>query len=109
LFIDYRNHDLGGMITVMAAIQSMQLPPLTRKSMAELIAKAKRMGVAPEDYARSLIEDSLAFQREAEQQSFAKIMKPVRDAAGEVSDEEVVGLVKAVRSETHKTVRRSKR
>ena len=38
--------------------------------MSLLVANAKCMGVAPGDYAKRLIEEGLAFQREAESTSF---------------------------------------
>jgi hypothetical protein len=66
--------------------------------MAQLLAKAKRMGVRPEDFARRLIEDGLALQREAEESSFAEIMDPVRRAAGTVDEAEIVSLVKKTRT-----------
>lgn len=66
------------------------------------------MGVAPGDYAKRLIEDGLAFQREAEESSFAQIMKPVRDAAGDVDDAEIVKLVETARAEHHSGRRRKK-
>ena len=66
--------------------------------MAQLVAKAKRLGVPPEDYAKRLVEDGLAFQREAEESTFAEIMGPVRQAAGKIDDAEIVKLVEKARS-----------
>jgi hypothetical protein len=77
----------------MASTATIQLPPLTKQHMSELVAKAKRMGIDPGDYAKRLIEDGLAFQREAEESSFKKIMAPVREAAGHVNDAEITKLV----------------
>jgi hypothetical protein len=93
----------------MASVSSIQLPPLTRQSMTELVAKARRMGIEPGDYAKRLIEDGLAFQREAEESSFAKIMKPVRDAAGNVDDAEITKLVETARANFGTHARRKKR
>ncbi len=45
--------------------------------------------------------DSLAIQREAEKSTFARIMKPVREAAVEVADAEVVKLVEMARRQHH--------
>lgn len=66
--------------------------------MHELVAKAKRMGIDPGDYAKQLIEDGLALQREAEASSFAEIMGPVRDGSGNVKDAEITRLVEVARS-----------
>ena len=76
--------------------------------MSELVAKAKRMGIDPGDYAKRLIEDGLAFQREAEESSFAQIMGPVREAAGDVSDAEIGNLVETARADYHSGGRRKK-
>jgi len=74
--------------------------------MADLTAKAKRLGIRPAAYAKKLIEESLAFQREAEESSFAKIMQPVRQAAGDVDDAEITDLVETARAKHHVNGRR---
>jgi hypothetical protein len=81
---------------------TLKLSPLSKQSMAQLLAKAKRMGVPPEDYAKRLVEDGLAFQREAENASFAEIMEPVRKAAGTVGEVEIVKLVEKARTDYHR-------
>jgi hypothetical protein len=88
---------------------SISLPPLKKKSMIELIANARRMGIEPADYAVKLIEDGLSLQSEAENSTFAQIMKPVREAAGEVDDLEITRLVDSARAEHHAGSRRKKR
>jgi hypothetical protein len=93
----------------MASTVAIQLPPLTRQSMLELVAKAKRFGIDPGDYAKRLIEDGLAFQREAEESSFAEIMGPVRDAVGDVDDAEITKLVETARADHHASGRRDTR
>jgi hypothetical protein len=87
----------------------LQLPPLTKQSMSLLVARAKRMGVPPEDYARQLVEEGLAFQREAEGKSFADIMGPVRKAAGSVNEAEIVKLVEKARADHHHGAGRRRR
>ena len=67
------------------------------------------MGVAPEDYAKQLVEYGLAFQREAEESTFAEIMGPVRLAAGKVEDAEIVKLVEKARSIHHGSSGRGKK
>jgi hypothetical protein len=69
--------------------------------MTELVEQAKRKGIPPADYAKRLIEDGLALEREAEEQSFAQIMGPVREAAGAVDEAEIVRLVDGARTEYH--------
>jgi hypothetical protein len=77
--------------------------------MNALVSKAKRLGIEPGDYAKKLIEEGLAFQREAEESSFAEIMGPVRDASGKVDDAEIMKLVETARTKHHGTGRRKKR
>jgi len=100
---------LRDIIDDMASTATIQLPPLTKQSVNELVAKAKRMGIDPGDYAKRLIEDGLAFQREAEQSSFAEIMGPVREQSGNVSDATITKLVERARADHHAGGRRKKR
>jgi hypothetical protein len=71
----------------------LRVPSLSKREMARLAAKAKDLGLTPEHYARRLIEDGLAVQREAGKMSFGQIMAPVRKAAGHIDDAEIVALV----------------
>ena len=93
----------------MASLATLQVPPLTKRSMTELVDKAKRKGLQPGDYAKLLIEEGLAFEREAETSSFAEIMATVRDTAGDVDDAEIVKLVKRARARGHASGRRKTR
>ncbi len=77
--------------------------------MAQLLAKDKRMGMPPEDYAKQLIEDGLALQREAEQSTFAEIMAPVRRTTGTVDEFEIVTLIEKVRTSHHRRSTRGKK
>jgi hypothetical protein len=97
------------MIPAMASTATIQLPPLTKQSMNELVATAKRMGVDRGEYAGRLIEDGLALRREAEASTFAQFMTPVRDATGDVSDTEITRLVETARGDHHARGRRKKR
>jgi predicted DNA-binding protein len=92
----------------MASATSIRLPPLSKQRMAELVKKARRLGVEPREYAKRLVEQALAFQREAETLSFAQIMAPVRDAAGDVEDAEIIKLVETARSAHHGSRRRKR-
>jgi hypothetical protein len=91
------------------ACNPLKLRPLPRKSMAQLVARARNMGVPPEDYARKLVQDGLALQHEAESMSVAQIMAPVRGAAGAVNEREIVRLVAKARSDHHRIAARGKR
>lgn len=78
--------------------------------MARLAAEAKDRGLTPQRYAKQLILDGLAIQRDAERMSFARLMGPVRKAAGKVDDAEIVALVDKARGGRHRNgSRRGKR
>jgi len=95
----------------MASITSgfIRLPALGKRKMAQLAAMARSHGVTPEDYAKQLVEDGLAIQREAEAASFADIMAPVRSTPGKVDDAEIVALVDQARRGSSRTSLSSKR
>ena len=93
----------------MASATSIRLPPLSKQRMKELIANAKRLGIEPQEYAKRLVEEALAFQREAETLSFAQIMGPVRDASGSVDDAQIIKLVETARPGHRVSRRRAKR
>jgi len=93
----------------LAPTATLQLPPLKKKSMDQLVAEATRAGIPPEDYARQLVEHGLALQREAEELGFAQIMKPVRQAAGKVSEAQIVRLVEKARASHHASIGRGKK
>jgi hypothetical protein len=77
--------------------------------MAQLVAEAKRVGVPPEDFAKRLVEDGLALQREAEEKDFSEIMEPVRRRAGTVDEAEIVKLVERARTGHHRGNGRGKK
>jgi hypothetical protein len=77
--------------------------------MAQLVKKAREVGVPPEDYAKQLVEDGLALQRQAEHMSFEEIMGPVRQATESVDDAEIVKLVQKARSDYYRKSRRAKK
>jgi hypothetical protein len=78
-------------------LPTLRLRPLAKRGMAELAARANRLGISPADYARKLVERGLALERKAERSSFASIMAPVRKAAGIVSESEIIKLVNETR------------
>ncbi len=77
--------------------------------MAQLVRRAWEIGVPPEDYAKQLVEDGLALQRQAEGMSFEEIMGPVRQASMSVDEPEIVELVQKARSNYHLNARRPKK
>jgi hypothetical protein len=77
--------------------------------MAQLIAKARQLGVPPENYARQLVENGLALEREAESLTMAEIMRPVRQASGTVNENEILNLVEKARTDYHSRVGRAKK
>jgi len=93
---------------VSAASHLIQLPPLKKQSMAELNARARDLGLTPEDLARQFIEDGLALQRKAETMCLAEIMAPVRRAAGKVDEAEIVKLVDKARPGPRRSAKRRK-
>ncbi len=92
-----------------ASSATLRLRPLGKRNMARLRARAKRIGVAPEDYARQLLENALTLQHQAETMTAADILGPMRANASPVDEEEIVKLVEKVRSEHNRNAGRGKR
>jgi hypothetical protein len=112
---DFRVGDLPHEQQYDSAMASMTSSPLRlgslpKKSMAQLVSRAKAMGVAPENFAAQLIEDGLALRREAESTPMAELMAPVRKATGAVNEKEIVRLVEKARNHHYRPQpRRGKR
>jgi hypothetical protein len=87
----------------------LRLSPLRKRSMAQLVARAKDIGVTPEEYAKQLVEDGLALQQEAESMSIAQIMGAVRKGAGAVDETEVIKLVGKARTSRRRNTGHGKR
>ena len=100
---------LGIMFDMSSTLKSLRLPPLGKRQMAQLVESAKQIGVQPEDYAKQLVEDGLALQREAELMSFPQIVGRVRRANGVVDESEVVQLVEAARTDLYRNKSRRKK
>jgi hypothetical protein len=80
---------------------TLRLPPLGKRTMAQLLAEARRAGMTPEGFAKRLVETSLSLRRQAERLTFAEIMGPVRKATGRVEEAEIIGLVEKARGARH--------
>ncbi|MBV8782462.1 MAG: hypothetical protein JO353_13785 [Phycisphaerae bacterium] len=79
------------------------------EKLAQLRIRAKHSGLAVEDYALKLLEDSLSMQQEAERTSISQIMAPVRRAASKVDDTEISSLVEGARAASRRNGRRKTR
>jgi DNA polymerase/3'-5' exonuclease PolX len=87
----------------------LQVPGLGSKRLAELAEQAKSLGMTPQDYARELIQDALALEREARNLTFEEILGPLRSTAGKVDEDELDRLVDQARTQYHKKLGRKKR
>lgn len=65
--------------------------------MAELMRKARRLGLSPASYLRRLVEEDLALDRKARTMTLAEIIGPGRP----VDEDEVDTLVEAARTRHH--------
>lgn len=79
-------------------------PRLGKRKIAELTAKAKRLGMTPQRYLRQLIEEDLALDRKARNTTFAELMGPGR----EVDEEELDRLVDDARTRYHRQITRGR-
>ena len=76
--------------------------------MKALVRQSKRAGLPPAEYAKQLIEESLAVQQEARDLPFAQIMGPVRASAGRIDDQEIVAVVDAARNRYYSRLKKQK-
>jgi hypothetical protein len=77
---------------------AFHFPRLGKRKLAELAAKARSLGMAPQRYVRQLIEDDLALDRKARSTTLAELMGPGR----EVDEQELDRLVDAARTRHHR-------
>jgi hypothetical protein len=81
----------------MSTTSVIRLPRLGKRRMAELTSKAKSLGMTPQRYIRSLIEEDLELDRKARATTFAELMAPGRD----VDEAELNRLVDEARTRHH--------
>jgi glycerol-3-phosphate dehydrogenase len=86
----------------MVASTEIKLKGLTKKAMAELKSKARRMGLTSEEYLRELVQEDLALDRKARNTTFAEIMGPGQ----EVDEAELDALVEAARTRHYRRTSR---
>ena len=87
----------------------LQVPGLGSRRLAELTAQASSLGMTPQRYARELIEEGLAMEREARTKSFDEILVPLRRSAGEIDEAELDRLVDRARTRHHERLTRKMR
>lgn len=83
----------------MAQLSTVAIPvaKLHRKAAEQLSKEARRLGVAPDVYAGTLIESALSLRRWAEQTELSEILEPVRRRSRPAGDLEIVKLVHEAR------------
>jgi type II secretory pathway component PulL len=84
---------------------TLQPPRLGKQKMAELMRKAKSLGMSPQRYVLQLIEEDLALDRKARTTTFAELMGPGR----EVDEQELDRLVDEARTRHHQQISKGKR
>ena len=85
----------------MSSTPVIRLPRLGKQKMAALNRKARSLGVTPERYIQTLIEEDLALDRQARTTTFAELMGPGRA----VDEAEMDRLVDDARTRHHKRTR----
>src|SRR5262249_52748759 len=93
-----------------SALASIQVSGLGKGNLTALQALADSLGMSLERYARQLIEDGIALEREARSKSFDELFAPVQKKFREskMTEEDLDELVNAARKSHHqKTSRKS--
>ncbi|HSU69700.1 MAG TPA: hypothetical protein VLJ39_22635 [Tepidisphaeraceae bacterium] len=89
----------------MPTMPELRVSGLKPRKFAELERRARELGMRPEEYAKQLIEDGLAIQREARSTPLNALLSSFRQEAASVSDAELDALVDHARTRHHKTAR----
>lgn len=84
----------------MATAQSatFQVRGLGKQKAARLVARAKRLGMTPQDYLKHLVEEDLAISERAKNTSFEELLGPGR----EVDEVELDRLVEVAKVAHHR-------
>ena len=89
----------------MASISGiLHLKGLGKRQIAEVAARASRLGMTPEKYLKHLVEEDLAISHEAKTTTFAELKGPERQA----DEEEIDRLVEAAKTKHHRRVMRKR-
>jgi len=88
----------------MPTTPALQLPRLGKQKLAQLMKKAKLLGITPERYVQQLIEEDLALDQKAKSMTFTQIMGPGRDVDEAIFDR----LVDEARTRHHAKSRRKR-
>jgi hypothetical protein len=83
------------------ATTTLQINGLHRRTMSELVSKAKHLGVSPERYVRDLLEGDLEFDRKAQTTTLKELMGPGQD----IDEADLDKMVDAARKRHHRKVR----
>ena len=94
----------------MPSASTLRVAGLARKELAALRAQAKAAGMTPDAYARQLLEQGIALEREARATTFDTLLAPVRRRFREsgMSEAELDSLVGAARRRHNRRVPRKK-
>jgi hypothetical protein len=60
----------------MATSTSVRVTGLGKQKMSRIVARAKQMGLTPEEYVRQLVEEDLRLDHVARTKSFSEILGP---------------------------------
>ncbi|HEX4124062.1 MAG TPA: hypothetical protein VHY37_04985 [Tepidisphaeraceae bacterium] len=82
--------------------EAFQIPGLGKQKTAEVIARARRLGMSPQRYIRRLVEEDLAISDRAKKTSFEELLGPGR----KVDEAEVDRLVEAAKVSNYEGKRR---
>lgn len=77
----------------------LRVDNLPVRQVSALKRKAEKLGLAPADYVRQLIEDDLAMDRTARTSSLDKLAAPFRKAFRGLGEDELDRMVNAARAQ----------
>ncbi len=86
------------------ATTTLEVKGLGKGKLGELAREARRLGVTPGQYVKSLVEERLEITRAAREKTFAEITGPGR----EVDETELDRLVEAARERHHQRLRKKR-
>ncbi len=82
---------------------ALQAKDLGKQKMAQVVRRAKRLGMTPQNYLKHLVEEDLAISVAARTTSFRQLMGP----GTEVDEQEVDKLVEAAKTKYHRRASRN--
>jgi hypothetical protein len=82
---------------------TVRLKGMGRRRLAEVAERARQLRMTPEGYLKHLVEEDIAFEREAREKSFTEILPGNREMT-EAELRELDGLVEEARNRHHARV-----